>query len=99
MGKKASLKNGAGLTGYLNVEECKYINIFYPAQNSSYKWIKELNIKPDKLNLIKEKVGNSLEHISTGNLLFKSNLWYHWTSSEMSIKVLLVILIKVDKGK
>jgi hypothetical protein len=31
------------------------------------KWIKYLNIKPDTLNLIEDKVGNSLEHISTGD--------------------------------
>jgi hypothetical protein len=28
--------------------------------------IKDLNIKPDTLNLTEEKVRNSLEHISTG---------------------------------
>jgi hypothetical protein len=32
------------------------------------KWIKDLNIKPDTLNLIEEKVGNSLEHIDTGEI-------------------------------
>ena len=31
------------------------------------KWIKDLNIKPDILNLIEEKVGNTLEHIVTGD--------------------------------
>jgi hypothetical protein len=30
------------------------------------KWIKDLNIKPDTLNLIEEKVGKSLELIGTG---------------------------------
>jgi hypothetical protein len=30
------------------------------------KWIKGLNIKPDILNLIEEKVGKSLELIGTG---------------------------------
>jgi hypothetical protein len=30
------------------------------------KWIKDLNIKPDPLNLIEEKVGKSLELIGTG---------------------------------
>ena len=34
------------------------------------KWIKDLNIKPDMLNLIEEKVGKSLELIGTrGNFL------------------------------
>ena len=30
------------------------------------KWIKVLNIRPDALNLIEEKVGKSLELIDTG---------------------------------
>jgi hypothetical protein len=30
-----------------------------------YKWIKDLNIKPDTLNLIEENVGNNLQHICT----------------------------------
>jgi hypothetical protein len=33
--KKASLTNGAGVTRYLHIEHCKYIHIYYPAQNSS----------------------------------------------------------------
>ena len=35
-----------------------------------FKWIKDLNIKADTLNLIEEKVGKSLELIGTeGNFL------------------------------
>jgi hypothetical protein len=30
------------------------------------KWVKDLNIKPDTLNLIEGKVGKSLELIGTG---------------------------------
>jgi hypothetical protein len=30
------------------------------------KWIKDLNIRPETLYLIEEKVGNKLEHIGTG---------------------------------
>jgi hypothetical protein len=33
--EKASSTNGASLTGCLHVEECKYIHIYHPAQNSS----------------------------------------------------------------
>jgi hypothetical protein len=32
------------------------------------KWIKDLNIKPDTLNPIEEKVGKSLELIGTGGI-------------------------------
>ena len=30
------------------------------------KWVKDLNIKPNRPNLIEEKVGKSLEFIGTG---------------------------------
>ncbi|KAL6049547.1 hypothetical protein STEG23_021086 [Scotinomys teguina] len=36
------------------------------------KWIIDLNIKPDKLSLIAEKVGNNLECIGTGNIVLNS---------------------------
>ena len=32
------------------------------------KWIRDLNIKPDTLNLIEEKVGNSLELANPGKV-------------------------------
>ena len=32
------------------------------------KWIKDLNIKPDTLNLIEEKVGKILKFIGTGEI-------------------------------
>jgi hypothetical protein len=37
-----------------------------PCTKLKSKWIKDLNIKPDTLNLIDEKVGKSLELIGTG---------------------------------
>ena len=37
-----------------------------PGTKLKSKWIKDLNIKPDTLNLIEEKVGKSLELIATG---------------------------------
>jgi hypothetical protein len=39
----------------------------YLSPCTKFKWIKDLNIKPDTLNLIEKKVGNTLEHIGTGN--------------------------------
>ena len=38
-----------------------------PCTKLKSKCIKDLNIKSDTVNLIEEKVGNSLEHIGTGN--------------------------------
>jgi hypothetical protein len=40
--------------------------ILTPHLNLNFKKIKDLNIKPDILNLIKEKVRKSLELIGTG---------------------------------
>jgi hypothetical protein len=37
-----------------------------PCTKLKFKWIKDLNIKPDTLNLIEVKVGKSLELIGTG---------------------------------
>ena len=37
-----------------------------PCTKLKSKWTKDLNIKPDTLNLIEEKVGKSLEFIGTG---------------------------------
>ena len=36
-----------------------------PCTKLKSKWIKDLNINPATLNLIKEKVGGTLEHIDT----------------------------------
>jgi hypothetical protein len=33
------------------------------------KWIKDLNVKSDTFNLVKQKVGSSLELVSTGDNL------------------------------
>jgi hypothetical protein len=51
---------GAGLTGSLQIHP--YLSHCTKLKS---KWIKDLHIKPDTLNLIEEKVGNSLEHIGT----------------------------------
>jgi hypothetical protein len=36
-----------------------------PCTKPNSKWIEDLNIKPDTLNLMEEKVGISLKHICT----------------------------------
>jgi hypothetical protein len=50
--KKAFSMNGVGLIDGLQVEECKLIHIYHLTQNK-YKWIKELKIKLNILNLVK----------------------------------------------
>jgi hypothetical protein len=37
-----------------------------PCTKLKPKWIKNLHIKPDTLNLIEKKMGNSLKHTGTG---------------------------------
>ena len=56
-----------GLTECQHVEEANRFIISHPAKNSSPSGSKDLNIKPDTLNLIEEIVGNSLEYIFTGD--------------------------------
>ena len=61
--KKASSINGICLTGSLYVEKINpYLS---PCTKLKSKWIKDLNIKPDTLNLIEEKVRKSLKLIGT----------------------------------
>jgi hypothetical protein len=48
-----------------------------PRTKLKYKWIKNLHVKPDTLNLIEEKVGKSLEHMGTGeNFLTRTPMAY-----------------------
>jgi hypothetical protein len=60
-GGETFLTSGAGLTECLLVEEFKQIHIYHPTQNTSPPGcVKDLNTKLDALNLIEEKVGDSL---------------------------------------
>jgi hypothetical protein len=46
-----------------------------PCTQVKYKWIKDLNIQLDTLNLIEEKVGKSFELICTGgNFLSRTSV-------------------------
>jgi hypothetical protein len=48
-----------------------------PCRKLKSKWIKNLNTKPNTLNLIEEKVGKSLELIDTGgNFLIRTLMAY-----------------------
>ena len=64
--RRGSSINGAGLTGCLHLEECKYIHNNYPAQNSvQVDQIPQLST--NTLNLIEQKMENSPEIIGTGD--------------------------------
>jgi len=48
-----------------------------PCTKRKPKWIKDLNIKPDMLKLIEEKLGKHLEYMGTGeNFLNKTPVDY-----------------------
>ena len=49
----------------------------YFAPCTKLKWIKDLNIKPNTLNLLEEKVGKSLELIGTGGNFLKRTPMAH----------------------
>jgi hypothetical protein len=48
-----------------------------PSTKLKSNWIKDLNIKPDTLNLIEEKVGKSLEFIVTGEIFLNRTPMVH----------------------
>jgi hypothetical protein len=67
-----------------------------PCTKLKSKWIKDLNIKPDTLNLIEVKVGKSLKLIGTGgNFLNRTSMsqtvtsridWWHLIKLESFYK-------------
>ena len=62
--KKASSINAVG--NWQSIRRKMQVDPYLsPCTKLKSKWIKDLNIKPDTLNLIEEKVGKSLKHIST----------------------------------
>ena len=66
--KKDSIFNKWHWSNWMS--ECKRMQIdpyLSPCTKLKSKWVKDLNTKPDTLNLIEEKVRNILEHIGTGN--------------------------------
>ena len=71
MEKKDSIFNKWCQFNWLSTCTRMQIDLFLsPCTKLKFKWIKDLNIKPDTLNLIEEKVGKSLELIGTrGNFL------------------------------
>jgi hypothetical protein len=57
-----SIKWGWGETSTMQIDP--YLS---PCTKLKSKWIKDLNIKLDTLSLIKEKMGNTLQHLGTGD--------------------------------
>jgi hypothetical protein len=66
---KSSSTNGAWISACRRIQINLYLS---PCTKLKSKWIKKLSIKPDILNLIDEKVGNSFEHIGTRDIFLNS---------------------------
>lgn len=65
--ERESLTNGAGQTGQLDL-------FLSPCTKLNAKWIEDLTMKPDSVNLIEQNVGNSLELIDIGNHFLNKTL-------------------------
>jgi hypothetical protein len=62
--KIAFSTNGAGSTAGQHIEDGKFLP---PCTKLKSKWINDLHIKPETLNLIEEKVGKSANTWAQGN--------------------------------
>jgi hypothetical protein len=71
---------------------------FSPCTKLKFKWIKDLKIKPDTLNLIEEKVGKSLELIGTGGNFLNRTPMAHALRSRID-KWDLINLVSFCKAK
>lgn len=74
---KVPSTNGASQTERLHAEESKTYPHVPPHTKLNSKWIKGLNIKPDTLTLIDEKMSDRLELIGTGKLSEWSTVHEH----------------------
>jgi hypothetical protein len=67
--KKSKLYSGKKWCWFNWQSACRRIQIdpyLFPCTKLKSKQIKDLHIKPETLNLIKKKAGNSVEHTGTG---------------------------------
>jgi hypothetical protein len=62
--------NCTGTMGCYHVEEWRIDPFLSPCTKLKSKWIKDLNIKPETLKFIEEKVLKSLEDMGTGEKFF-----------------------------
>jgi hypothetical protein len=65
--KTASSTNIAGKTEYLHAKKLKLDPCMSSCTSISSKWINDLNIRLETLQLLQEKTGNTPEAIGIGN--------------------------------
>jgi hypothetical protein len=76
-GKKESIFNKWFWSNRMSVCRMKIDSYMSLSTKLKSKWIKNLSIKPDTLNLIQEKVGKSLELIDTGEIFLNRTPMAH----------------------
>jgi hypothetical protein len=64
--KDSIFKKWCWLNWQLSCRRMKINPFLFPCTKLKSKWIKDLHVKPDTLNLIEEKMRKSLDHMGTG---------------------------------